>query len=230
MTTEYFVYIKKDDDIQSKQSQIVTTSSQTHILPSVNLIYYKNHGLFESSLIDWCKQFGDKNKNFLDIGAHSGTYGISLSKTFKQIHCFEPQRMTYYSLCGSVALSGAKNIFCHNFGLGSEKQKGKQQLKIISKDGGGSSLHAISGVLATEEIEIHILDNLNLENIGFIKIDVEGNEYDVILGAKKTLAKSGYPKIIFESNNHDIKLFNLIEELGYEIIKINGYNNMFLAG
>lgn len=229
MSTEYFAYIKKDDNVKSKNREIVMTSSETHILPITNLSYYREYGLFESSLIEWCKQFRDKNKIFLDIGAHSGTYGISLSKMFETVHCFEPQRMTYYTLCGSTALSGIQNIFCHNFGLGSEKQKGKQKLKIISKDGGGSSLHAVSGILATEEIEIRILDDFKFDNIGFIKIDVEGNEYDVILGARNTLKRSGYPKILFESNDGNEKLFSLIKEIGYGILKINSYNNMFLA-
>lgn len=229
MSTQYFLLIKKDDNVQSKNNQIVIPSSQTHILPSVNVEYYRKNGLFEGSLIEWCKQFGNKNKVFLDIGAHSGTYGISLSEKFKTVHCFEPQRMTYYSLCGSTALSAMENIHCHNFGLGSEKQKGIKELKIVSKDGGGSSLHATTGVIAKENIEIKVLDDLNIKNVGFIKIDVEGNEYDVLIGAKNTLEKSGYPKILFESNDHDKKLFNLIKKYGYTYIKINGYGNMFLA-
>ena len=42
--------------------------------------------------------------------------------------------MTYYSLCGSIALSNIKNAVCLNFGLGTHDQVGKQTLNIISLD------------------------------------------------------------------------------------------------
>lgn len=77
----------------------------------------------------------------LDIGAHSGTYTISLAENCKNVYSFEPQKMTFYSLCGSIALSNIKNVTCINTGLGSEEQVGIQKLNIISLDGGGSTLH-----------------------------------------------------------------------------------------
>ena len=137
--------------------------------------------------------------------------------------------MTYYSLCGSVVLSNIKNINCINFGLGSIEQVGKQQLKICSIDGGGSSLHNNNNILEIEEIEIRTLDSFNIENINFIKIDVEDNELQVLLGAKNTLIKSNYPKILFEMNNKNIELIKFLESINYNIISITGVNNMFLA-
>lgn len=49
--------------------------------------------------------------------------------------------MTFYTLCGSVALSNLRNVQCLNFGLGSADQVGKKELKIISDNGGGSTVH-----------------------------------------------------------------------------------------
>jgi FkbM family methyltransferase len=213
---------------QDKQI-IVLNNKDTHILPQVNLQYYSTNGLFEQSLIDWCKQLCDKNKLFLDIGAHSGTYTVSLAQHCKEVHSFEPQRMTYYSLCGSVALSGIQHAFCHNFGLGSETQVGLQTLKIISNDGGGSSLNTAEKVLKEETIVIKTLDELNLQNIGFIKMDIEGNELNALKGATNTLKLSNFPKILFESNSENKELFDFIKNLGYTVININGYQNMFLA-
>lgn len=93
--------------------------------------------MFEKNLIEWCKQFCKKDQNILDIGAHSGTYTISLADYCKNVYAFEPQKMTFYSLCGSIALSNITNTTCLNYGLGSSEQVGKQILKIISADGGG---------------------------------------------------------------------------------------------
>jgi FkbM family methyltransferase len=166
----------------------------------------------------------------LDIGAHSGTYSISLAEHCKHIYAFEPQKMTYYSLCGSVALSNITNVTCINYGLGSQEQIGVKTLNIISNDGGGSSLHNNNyNILKTEEIEIKTLDSFNIDNIGFIKIDVEDNELQVLEFAQNTLKKSNYPKILFEMNNYNANLINFLKGLNYNIININNYENMYLA-
>ena len=163
----------------------------------------------------------------MDIGAHSGTYSISLARLSKQVYAFEPQRMTYYALCGSTALSGMDNIYCMNVGLGSLEQTGRQSLKIVSNDGGGSSLHSTVGVLREEIINLITLDSLELSSIGFIKMDVEENELFVLQGGLKTLERSGWPSILFESNDKNAELFQFIQKQGYKIISIGGCSNIF---
>lgn len=233
MSTKYFIMTKSPESrtYENCKNQILYLNNQeTHILPQINLPYYAEHGLFESHLIDWCKQFCSKDKVFLDIGAHSGTYTISLSAYCKEVYSFEPQKMTYYSLCGGVALSGKDNVTCLQYGLGSREQVGKQTLKIVSNDGGGSSLHSTDGILREETIEVKTLDELDIANIGFIKMDVEENELYVLKGALKTLAKSNYPTILFESNYNNQELFDYIKEIGYSgIIAVGGCNNMYLT-
>ena len=216
---------------ENEKNQIICLNNQeTHILPQTNLEYYATQGLFESQLIDWCKQFCKKDKVFLDIGAHSGTYTISLSAYAKHVYAFEPQKMTYYSLCGGVALSNKDNVTCYQYGLGSPEQVGKQTLKIVSNDGGGSSMHSIDGVLREETIEVRTLDEFNITDIGFIKMDVEENELYVLKGAIKTLQKCNYPTILFESNFDNRELFEYILSIGYSgVIRVGGCTNMFLT-
>ena len=80
MSCKYFILTKPNnkDIINNNENQIVYLNNlKTYILPQVNIDYYIKYGLFESNLIDWIKQFCSKEKIFLDIGAHSGTYSIS---------------------------------------------------------------------------------------------------------------------------------------------------------
>ena len=229
---DYFILTKPAnlETNNNKQNQIVCLNGKAYILPKNNLNYYINHGLFENGLIEWCKQFCGKDQNMLDIGAHSGTYTISLADYSKHVYAFEPQKMTFYSLCGSVALSNIKNVTCINYGLGSTEQVGKQQLNIVSLDGGGSSLHNNNNnSLQTEEIEVRTLDSFNIDNIGFIKIDVEENELQTLMGSQNTLIKSNYPKILFEMNVEYPPLLGFLKGLNYDIVCVGGCNNMFLA-
>ena len=230
--TDYFILTKNTENIcNDENNKIIYVKDKVYILPKNLINYYVNNGLFEKNLIEWCKQFCKKDKNMLDIGAHTGTYSISLSDYCNKVYAFEPQKMTYYALCGSVGLSNIKNITCLNYGLGDEEQVGKRILNIISQDGGGSTLHneENNNILFTEEIEIKTLDSFNIENISFIKMDVENNELQVLLSSENTLKKSNYPKILFEMNQKNIQLIEFLENLQYDVIPINGYMNMFLA-
>lgn len=237
MTTKYIIVTKQAsdriDDNTNNQIHWIN-SGQTYLMPQVNHAYYAERGLFEADLIEWCKQFCSKDALFLDIGAHTGSYAVSLAPYAKRILAFEPQKMTYYALCGSVALSGLDNVDCYKIGLGSRDQVGRCTLNIVSNDGGGSTLasNLANPVLRQETVEVQTLDSVNLnERISFIKMDVEENELHVLQGGMDTIARCGYPKILFESNSQkNVALFNYLREvLGYNIIQISGYFNMYLA-
>jgi FkbM family methyltransferase len=196
-------------------------------------------GIPEKSLIEWCKTQCDKTKIFVDIGAHMGTYALSLAPFCKEVHAFECQRMTYYQLCAGIALNGYENIQAYNFALSKAEDNEKMlSLKIISEDGGGSSIRHLptnEKFLKEEQVKVRSLDSFHLENIGFIKIDVEGAEIDVLKGAEETLKRSGWPSFIFEAwpdawyAKQKEELFSYIKNLGYTLEPIPGYPQMFLA-
>jgi FkbM family methyltransferase len=243
MACSYFILTKPiDKPIHNNDNNQIIYLNKIHnyILPQSNIDYYMKNGLFESHLIEWSKQFCSKDKIMLDIGAHSGTYTIALSNYSKHVYSFEPQKMTYYALCGSVALSNLRNITCYNYGLGSQEQVGIKDLFIVSNDGGGSTVVGSSNkdsthnnALAIEKIEIKTLDSFNISNIGFIKIDVEENELNVLYGSLETLKNSNYPTILFECNKDKAinwkELFEFLNNLGYKTVSVSGVSNMFLA-
>lgn len=237
MSTKYIILTKDERDAvdNNQNNQILYINKPlTYLMPSVNHTYYAERGLFENNLIEWCKQFCKKDALFLDIGAHTGSYAITLAPYSAKVMAFEPQKMTYYALCGGVALSGATNVDCLKLGLGNQSQIGSKTLHIVSNDGGGSTLHAPTSdkVLNSETIEIKTLDSLGIqEKISFIKMDVEENELQVLQGGMETIVQSGYPKILFESNSQtNTALFDYLREiLGYQIVKVSGFFNMYLA-
>lgn len=237
MSTKYIILSKDERDTidDNTNNQIFFINKPlVYLMPSVNQTYYAERGLFENNLIEWCKQFCNADSLFLDIGAHTGSYAISLAPYAKRVLAFEPQRMTFYALCGGVALSASTNIECLKIGLGNSDQVGPKTLHIVSNDGGGSTVHAPSNdkVLCSETIEIQTLDSLNIQGkISFIKMDVEENELHVLQGGMETIVRTGYPKILFESNSQtNTALFDYLREiLGYQIIKVHGFFNMYLA-
>jgi hypothetical protein len=82
----------------------------------------------------------------------------------------------------------------------------------------------------TERMIIIPLDSMQYEKVRLIKIDVEGHELSVLLGAEHTLRENNYPPIIFEAWTWKFPekrkaLFNHLEGLGYTITEM-GQNNL----
>lgn len=208
--------------------------------PNETSKHIARHGIFEKPLIQWCKNFCSPNRDFIDIGAHAGTYALSLAPYCRKVHAFEPQKMTFYALCGGIALNHLTNVVPHNVALG--QMASRRTLHISTEDGGGSTLHegymrkqGLSEI-ATESCAVLALDNLEFfEKVGFIKIDVEGAELEVLLGAARTIVESDYPPILFECWPDDWfafkkrELMEHLSEIGYAVRAIDGTTNMFLA-
>lgn len=197
------------------------------------------NGIFEYDLIRWCEQFLTSNGVFVDIGAHIGTYSVLLSKKCKEVISFEPQKDTFDCLNVGLCINDCHNIKAYNVALSS--QEGTLTLHHVSKDGGGSSLRSDilntsnQAIIGEEPVSVKTLDSYELENIEFMKLDVEGNELEVIKGAIKTLVNSRFPPFIFEAWKDDWyrtereALIHYIRKLGYKVHPITGYSNMFLA-
>ena len=228
----YFILSKdKNKEITNNDaSYIVVNNKYNYMLPYNNIYSHLDKGIFKNSIIEWCKELSNKDRIMLDIGSHTGTFSISLSNYYKKIYAFEPQKMTYYALCGGVALSNCHNIECVNYAIGSQEQVGNCNLNIIREDGFGSTLlEPINPIISQELVRVRTLDSFNFTNIGFIKLNTEGNELNVLKGSLNTLKESNNPSILFKSNNKNYELYNFLHNIGYTIININDYSDTFLA-
>jgi len=158
------------------------------------------------------------NQNSIDIGANLGLFTFFMSRASKHVFAFEPNPYPLENLKGLVD----SNVTVLPIALGNND--GPVEIKIPHHRKGWSSNGAS---LASKEINdgkiINIqcrkLDSLNIENIGLIKIDVEGFEIEVIRGAKDTILKNK-PVMIIENETVHTKdtneLFTTMNEFGYD--------------
>ncbi len=155
----------------------------------------------------------------LDVGANIGNHSAFLAPYLQEVHAFEPNPSAFRLL--ELNTQNISNIKAHNFGL--SKSKVATTLYVDSQNVGGSSTIKGRG-FSNEEIEILLvpLDSLELYNskLQIIKIDVEGCEYEVLLGAHKTIQRS-MPIILLEQFPSDFDSSNqncisLLSDFGYE--------------
>jgi FkbM family methyltransferase len=178
----------------------------------------------------------------IDIGANLGSYVVPLAKQhdYLQFECFEPQRIVYYQLCANIFLNRLSNVYAHNVGLSNEKRITSYVLPNYAEETniGAFSIdfdtrlkdYEVKSEGVTERMIIIPLDSMQYEKVRLIKIDVEGHELSVLLGAEHTLRENNYPPIIFEAWTWKFPekrkaLFSHLEGLGYTITEM-GQNNL----
>lgn len=141
----------------------------------------------------------------LDVGANIGVTALLFAGVARHVVAVEPVRLTFEMLEQNVKAAGVRNVRMHNFALGHENGTVKMQ----------GNPHNLSGAFIadrhsfaddahfTEEVALHRLDDvfssMGLDRLDVLKIDVEGYEVDVLIGAKRVLAEH-QPVVVLEMN------------------------------
>ena len=184
---------------------------------------------------------GIDNPVFFDVGSNLGAFTFGLAKVIKEnngsIHSFEPQRIVYNCLVGSVALNGHDHIHAHRAAIGNSQglieapQFNYAEICSFGSIEFGEKqkerLHQARQENSKKEyVEIFPLDYFanKIDKLDLLKIDVEGMEESVLEGAKQIIAK--YKPILFVEffKSDKVKLRKMIEELGYDDISEVGVN------
>ena len=145
-------------------------------------------------------------ENAVDIGCRDGEYARYLSLPFKHVYCFDYRHRRLFS--DNVPLDKCTHFKC---GLGEEH-------KTISVSGGGSMT---SGKVPKEkwhDEEIFTLDQFNLPNISYIKIDVDGFETRVLQGASDTINKYKPLLVLEAENGNDTAINYCVKNFNYKVV------------
>lgn len=150
-----------------------------------------------------------------DLGANIGNHTVYFYKYTnpQKIYSFEPIKEIYDVLIRNIKENNIKNIETFNNAVGSREDNGLMEIDTSNL---GASRIIKEG---TGNVEIVSIDKMNLDGPGFIKIDVEEYELNVLIGMKNTLLK--YKPVIWIeifSNNFE-KVDNYLRNFGYEIIE-----------
>lgn len=169
-----------------------------------------------SALIDATVKPGD---TVLDVGANVGLITLRLSKRVGKrgsVHAFEPNPLVADRLETSLAANEIGNVQLHRVALGAERTT--LRLDVPPHNAGAASLvRAGANTLYSRDVSVVPLDDFSLENVSFMKVDVEGFEEEVLKGFSKTLRKSPPKTIIFEQTEDGYSSFDLLRDAGYHL-------------
>lgn len=166
----------------------------------------------EPETLEWINSFdGD---NFIDIGANIGVYSLYCAHKHPNmwIYAIEPDTANFQALQANFALNNFKSLtpYC----LGVSNKTGWAYLD--GEDGtpgkSGRQINESTG-RATRIITLDHLAELSFPN--YIKIDTDGNEYDILLGGQRTLKEKSLKSVLVEVNDHKQEILQLMATSGF---------------
>jgi len=170
----------------------------------------------ESQMFDQICRPGDI---VIEAGANIGSHTVHLAKRVGpegRVVALEPQRIVFQTLCANVALNGLTNVMTQQVAVGDENGSVVMPHINYNEEGnfGGISVNMTK---SGETVKLIKLDGfVNLPRLRLIKIDVEGFEQKVLIGAKEMISQHR-PYLYLENDRQEKSeaLIRQIYDLGY---------------
>lgn len=198
--------------------KIVVPNSVELITPYV---LFEQQDWFEDE-IKFLRKLLQPGQKVIDIGANYGTYSFSMAQKVGvtgSVWSFEPASSTAKLLAEGISANGFTHIVLEQSAL--SNVCGTAQLSLNENSELNALIHEESATSNSESVALHTIDEClekyNWQNIAFMKIDAEGEEYNILQGGKRFFAEMS-PLIQYEikaGSGLNMELVQNFAEQGY---------------
>lgn len=194
-----------------------------------NLIFFFRIYEFEKNETRTWLSLVENNSVILDIGANIGYYSLLATDKFPEVkvYAFEPAPKTFDSLKNNINLNGYKNISAYNIGI--SDREGVFDLYLSTDANTGMTSLAIPGDYSGRKVSVQVecIDEFRIKEaipqITLVKIDVEGNELNVLHGMTASIS-SDRPVICIEIMDANLRKFNHSSKDVFDFFTSNNYS------
>jgi len=184
---------------------------------------FAGKGTYQFAKIERALQVASKRGVALDVGGHIGLWSRVLAHTFNRVIAFEPLPALIPHFKYNTA--DCENVRLIEFAVSDEC--GEIELATVADNSGNGHVvpaDAAPGVLV-HHTQCVTLDSLNIHDVDFIKIDVEGWERHVIEGGQR-LIRRDHPVMVVEQKPGNAERYGdkqhaavrLLESWGYAVV------------
>ncbi len=198
----------------------------------------RHTGIFEATETQLVKDKVQAGSTVIDIGANIGYYSLLFARNVGaqgRVYAFEPEPNNFALLEANIALNPFTHIQAINQGLAN--YNGTTTLHLCDDNGG---MHrAYPSLLCQRQVDIKVsrLDDYfagHFPQVDWIKMDIEGFEYQAILGMEKLIATQDKlylltefsPAAMKEAGNDAADYLRLLQAWGFEIYSIEDLNTV----
>jgi FkbM family methyltransferase len=173
--------------------------------------------------------FKNKKSLFIDCGCSFGSYSVPIAKlnsTDSKVIAIDASSLAIRRLKENVFLNDINNIEIYNLAIGKEEGYANFNEDLNLLPNSGSFRFDFSGKkLRITTLDI-ILERQSLDSfeVIFVKMDLEGYEFDGLLGFKKNIVKYKpiilfeFSRMLLQNTSFSENAFNLfLKETSYEI-------------
>ena len=192
--------------------------------------YFNHYNHYQEAQRNRALSFVKKWDLAIDIGANIGLWSKDLTNFFDQTICFEPNLDCLDCLKKNINI---KKSIIYDFALGNKEENkiiycpdntGASSFinytKTTFKKDGSIIYGAFPKNTKKKLVKIKKFDSFYFKNINFIKIDVQGYEFEVLKGAEKSLRESSPVICIEEENPKNSKSLKFLQSLDYNIVDV----------
>lgn len=199
--------------------------------------------VFELSELFFFQKYCQGRMTFVDIGANIGLYtALAMHQLDRngRIVTFEPHPQSYRFLEKNIGANQTAPEGCSRvnaFNLAAASEQGRQELRLNPENHADNRLYQGTyqgkvenwDALPVEGRPVDdVLAELGIEEVNFVKIDIQGYEQKAISGFQKTLARSKnvflmsefWPKGLKEAGGSATGYLQLLVDLGFTLYEL----------
>lgn len=223
LISRHSLYFDHELNDQKKFTEFAKTNSNENEIAGFKFEGdYNIHAFIDLHLTEKDKEF-IKNKDIIDAGAFTGDTSLPLSKiTDKNVYAFEPFEDSFNLLNKNIEDNSITNVIPVNKSLGNINGERTLYLSGTNVQGITSNpdIRPYDNEIKVEETTLDKFVEKNDLDVGYVSIDVEGAELDLLNGAVNTI-KTQKPILsisIYHSVNDYFEIIPWVANLnlGYE--------------
>jgi FkbM family methyltransferase len=226
--------------------RVVIETSQGHFFVdpvSVLAQTLVKEGCYEDGMANTLKQYLHPGSTFVDLGANEGYFTVIGAR-----HCgpqgkvvaIEPQLRLLPVIEKNLELNAIQGVQVVNAAITDKEGEGTFFL-AASTNTGSSGLHrSAKYALPSQSVQLlrleQVLDGAGLQSVDLMKVDIEGFEYEALLGSPKVfeqrrvryLALELHPEVLAERHKDASDITRMLEAAGYRLETSHG-NTVWVA-
>ncbi|MFL5810839.1 MAG: FkbM family methyltransferase, partial [Flavisolibacter sp.] len=192
------------------------------------------YGFYEKKYVMTWERLIEKNSIILDIGANIGYYSlVAAGKAVNgHVYAFEPSSESYDQLQRNIAVNKLANITAFKRAVFNSSEERTLFISEKTNIGMGGLSTPVNFSGETEQVETIQIDQWiemqKINKIDFIKIDIEGAEYDALKGMRKLLEKYRptifveiFDPLLLRFGHNHLDVYQLLNDLDYQAFDVD---------
>ncbi len=168
----------------------------------------------------------DRRRNSVDVSANKGVYTYWLQRYSRHAYAYEANPKMFRVLAASAHGNATASPLALSNANGRARLRVPRTAKGYSNQGASLDRQKVGSSYGEVEVETRRRDDEGLDDVGFIKIDVESYEFAVLEGAREMIARDRPTRLIEIEEVHNRMP---IEESLARVARL-GYDGFALIG